>query len=109
MHRLVILCVCIVVANMAHAQALRCGLKLISPGDRKVEVLHRCGEPDSIDERVIYKVIYAYDKFNPALREVSVPIVVEEWLYNLGPHRLKRLLYFENGILLDIQALDYGY
>jgi len=38
-----------------------------------------------------------------------VEIVVEEWTYNFGPHRLMRVVRFENGLVTSITQLAYGY
>ena len=44
-----------------------------------------------------------------SLGETYVEIPVEIWIYNLGPRRLMRRLRFEDGRLVDIETLDYGY
>lgn len=36
-------------------------------------------------------------------------VLIEEWTYNLGSHRLMRLVRLENGIVIDIRHLGYGY
>ena len=38
-----------------------------------------------------------------------VEVPVETWTYNLGPHKLMRRLRFEDGIVVDIDTLGYGY
>jgi hypothetical protein len=35
--------------------------------------------------------------------------VVEEWTYNLGPNRMMRVVRFENGIVVEVTHLGYGY
>jgi hypothetical protein len=42
-------------------------------------------------------------------QEQVVPVNVEEWLYNFGPQYFMQLLRFENGRLVEIRNLGYGY
>jgi uncharacterized protein YvpB len=38
-----------------------------------------------------------------------VEIPVEVWVYNLGPNKLMRRLRFEDGLLVNVDELGYGY
>ncbi|CAG7856606.1 hypothetical protein MCAMS1_01160 [biofilm metagenome] len=101
------------------ALALRCGHELVSEGDYKDDVIEKCGEPDYVDshyERRGYSnnaEISNYGLFNnrgfPSNRfnygqqnYRDVEILVEEWTFNFGRSRLKKVLRFENGRLTDI-------
>jgi hypothetical protein len=91
------------------ADGMRCGNALITQGDSLLRVRHECGEPTYAAQYVTYgsQVV-----FNPLLRlysDLTVPIMVEEWTYNLGPTRFMRKLRFENGELITIESLKYGY
>lgn len=97
--------------------ALKCGSDLILEGDRKIEVLHKCGDPVTIDQRVEYEGL-RLQEFNLQGRnqphyifdyEQHKPIYIEEWTYNFGPRRFMRLIRFENGVLDEITVLGYGY
>lgn len=126
MARRVMLLLCwLLVASVAPASALRCGRAIVSKGDYKSEVLRKCGEPVSIDERVIYEVIrvpahgasryetYRYhddpQHTQTLYKEITVPVVLEEWFYNFGSHRFMRVLHFVDGKLRRIKTLEYGY
>ena len=39
----------------------------------------------------------------------SVEVPVETWVYNFGPSKFMRKLRFEDGVLVEIKVLDYGY
>ena len=41
--------------------------------------------------------------------EDAIEIIVEIWTYNLGPNKLMRQIRFEDGIVVDIDTLGYGY
>jgi hypothetical protein len=36
-------------------------------------------------------------------------VSVESWIYNLGPNKLMRRIRFEDGIVVQIETLGYGY
>ena len=110
------------------ALALRCKSKLVMEGDPQAKVLKFCGDPTSIQQRTIYRSGIPRDRFgqrvvvgsDDAQMDVSreellihdrsvVEVLVEEWTYNLGPHRLMRVVRFENGLVAEIRHLGYGY
>lgn len=104
------------------AAAFRCGSRLVTEGDPASKVLRFCGEPESVQERVIYRK--GLTRPRSVLRgpggvilqdevvfydESVVEVVVEEWTYNRGPHKLMRLVRFENGVVVEVLTLGYGY
>lgn len=91
------------------AFALRCGTDLVLEGDRKIDVLKICGPPDFKEERVVYEVVKIRHPGGGLALEKYVPVTIEEWTYNLGSHRLMRLLRFKDGVLKEIETLGYGY
>jgi hypothetical protein len=99
----------------------RCGTKIISKGDRKYDVLMKCGEPTYAStryEKRIRRDLFK-DLFPPAEQRESEKyreplfveefVEVEEWVYNLGSTHFIRYLTFENGILVELETGDYGY
>jgi len=80
------------------AQAFRCGNELVQEGDRKYEVIEKCGEPDFRDSHA-----GAY------LEGIGPVDVVETWYYNLGPTRLLRILTFHQGRLRSIETGGRGF
>jgi hypothetical protein len=110
------------------ALAFRCQGKIVKEGDPQARVLRYCGEPAGAQERVIYRsglpyarpgsrVIVGDGSFGVIDRREElavhdrsvVEVRVEEWTYNLGPHKLMRLVRFENGLVVDVTTLGYGY
>ena len=50
--------------------------------------------------------------FHGRLIEISselVEVPVEIWLYNLGPNKFMQRLRFEDGELIEIESLGYGF
>lgn len=126
--RTIVLMLCLIVGATNTADALRCGSRVVSKGAHKTDVWHKCGEPISIEERVIYTTDHHphryYSNHRPNHRpnhrqreqqlhkhprQVGIPITIEEWIYNFGPRRLMQKLQFENGKLVYIDSLGYGY
>ena len=97
----------LILAGWTSAWALRCGKNLVNVGDRKLEVLYRCGEPDLVDiwEEGRSGHFYYYGHWYPN----TGTVVVEMWSYNFGPSRFMRILRFENGRLTRIETIGYGY
>lgn len=104
----------------SHAHAFRCNTWVIDPGLRKAEVLGKCGTPFSQDQRTEYRIQRVREMVwtrpangGPAVQsavevERQVPVVIEEWVYNFGPHQFMQALRFENGVLVETRDLGYG-
>ncbi len=92
----------------ADAQALRCGTKLIRVGDDAYKVLQRCGEPDFVTERQVYRFARRTRGDRNRFFRSEETVHVEEWTYNRGRYSFSRRLVFENGRLVSIERLDYG-
>ena len=86
------------VAAPAHADALRCGARVVSTGALVAEVLSACGDP-------VYRDAWTY----PAPYSGEFVSDVEEWYYNFGPNQLLRILRIRNGELVEIATDGYGY
>jgi hypothetical protein len=104
------------------ALAFRCGNRIVSEGDHYSKVLKICGEPTGVQERVIYREGVTrprfrvdgpnglrYDQEVLQYERSYVEVLVEEWTYNFGPRRLMQLVRFENGFVVEVDQLGYGY
>jgi hypothetical protein len=109
------------------ALAFRCKGKLVMEGDPQFKVLKFCGEPVSVQQRTIYRSGIPRHRFvtGTTINEGAevgvssqellihdrsvVEVIVEEWTYNFGPHKLMRVVRFENGLVAEIDHLGYGY
>ena len=104
---MVVTVVALAASAASAADAFRCGSKLITRGDHAARVLRYCGESDAIQSRVAVRGVFAAGAvFLPGFYE---EIEIEEWTYNLGPHKLMRSVYLENGKVRDVDTLGYGY
>jgi len=86
-----------------YAATLDCAGGIVSDGDRRADLLMKCGEPDSKESHD--EVIG--DRPGPGVRRKFL-ITVEEWTYNFGPSRFVRIVTLKNGTISDIRAGNYG-
>lgn len=82
--------------------SMRCGKNLVHEGDNFDKVSRTCGEADAtyaMGERYVYRSI------RNTVEEAAVADVVkvDMWVYRGSDNELTRNLYFENGILVDIE------
>jgi hypothetical protein len=106
----------LLLACSVSASDFRCGSHIISPGDRKFDVLRKCGNPDNVEVREEVRIkrdlgaqLFLPGEEPPGFVFPRELVTVEEWEYNLGPQRLIRYLTFENSRLIKITTGDYGY
>lgn len=106
------------VAQFANADSMRCGNKLVLPGDSMHEVKARCGDPDDAMHRTeVRKTVNRVsgpcpDNVNgvkcSSSAVDSVEVAIDEWTYDFGPDRLIQELRFEDGKLVSITNRGYG-
>jgi len=89
MIRVAVLVISLCAAGHIRAE-MRCDESLVQRGYTFVEVLERCGAPDAEYRRVNFLTAGVY-------------LPVEEWFYEQGSNRFRRLLTFENGRLVRIE------
>ena len=108
---------------------LQCGNSSITTGTTQDEVAARCGQPAHVDHQVTYGESGAATPGDlapgnpvggplPGLPVRVLPgiagrsaaeIPVEIWTYNFGPSRLMQRIRFENGVVVKIESLGYGF
>jgi hypothetical protein len=88
------------------AFALRCGNKLVDIGDRKIEVLQKCGNPLFVENWQEEVIVYQGQLERQIRRITSTDI--EEWTYNFGANRFIYFLRFVNGRLNRIEEGQFG-
>jgi hypothetical protein len=104
-------------ASVVMADSFSCGSRIVSIGDRKQDVLRKCGDPSHVEYRGEVRTMR---DVGPRLQGIQIGlsrrplfveelVTIEEWEYNLGSTRFIRYLQFENGRLTSITEGDYGY
>jgi hypothetical protein len=92
-------------APQANAQTgMRCGTKLVR---------QLCGDPASAVRRVEFHTERVPVAPHPSGKgyvysERTVEVVIDEWLYDFGPHQFVRRLRFEQDRLVNTATEKYG-
>jgi hypothetical protein len=105
-----VLTLMILAAAPLHAQTLQCGTKLVTKGDISAKVAALCGRPTHIEHSFIsraWTARIAGQVSQGATTMIEIP--VEVWIYNLGPDKLMQQIRFEDGKVVNINSLGYGY
>ena len=97
-----------------YADSMRCGTRLVTPGDSKAEVLQRCGEPvfkettkllkETGQSTITLGSALGSERISTSQSEEIVPI--EEWTYKPGDGQFMRILTFRAGTLESIRLGD---
>jgi Protein of unknown function (DUF2845) len=96
--------------STAHADAMRCGNKLVTFGDTRSAVRSICGEPTDIQTRsILRRPTYDLHGRTIYFGDGYVEIPVEIWIYNFGPYKLMRQVRFVDGRVDEIETIGYGY
>lgn len=97
----------IIVAQHAWGDTMRCGNKLIIPGDSMAAVRAYCGRPTVVQSglRASANTVRVGSKSHT----VGAEVPVETWTYNRGPNKLMMRLRFVDGTVVAIKTLsEYG-
>jgi Protein of unknown function (DUF2845) len=78
---------------LANADSIRCGSRIIQRGSSSAELTAFCGEPAAVARPSSY------------LDQIEVEIRT----YNFGPNQLMERVRIENGVIVQIDSLGYGY
>jgi hypothetical protein len=98
------------IAAPAIADSMRCGTRLVTDGDSAGKLRSLCGEPASVSRTSILRppLVWLHGRpLRTGYGHVEVP--VETWEYNFGPSRLIVRVRLEDGRVVDIDTLGYGY
>ena len=94
---------------LAHAQSIRCSDKIIGTGASRAEVQGLCGDPAQVDHKTIYNSAAAGGGPTNVVAGTTVETQVEVWTYNFGPDKLMQRIRFEDGVVVRIESLGYGF
>ena len=96
-------------------QGFRCDTgRLVEEGDQSLEVQNRCGDPDFADsheeKRTVRRTVWTRVAGVPVAseEEVTVSVMIDEWIYDLGPNRFIRHLVFEQNRLVRVWTSGRG-
>ena len=105
------LAVVLSLAAASPAYAFRCGGHIISEGTTRSEVVSYCGDPTEVvsSSSILRRPVTWINGRPYTVGDGFVEIPVDIWLYNLGPNKLMQRIKFEDGRVVAIESLGYGY
>ena len=98
--------------GLAQADAMRCGTRLVTPGDSKVEVLNRCGEPLHKETVKLLTTSHERDlllssaKIRENRLKTEETVAIDQWTYKLEAGKFLRILTFRGNVLESITFGD---
>ncbi|OFX25220.1 MAG: hypothetical protein A2V77_17790 [Anaeromyxobacter sp. RBG_16_69_14] len=84
-----------------------CDSSAIRVGDRKLDLLAKCGQPTALDVRREKRAASAAAGDAAAIQFTTVEI--EVWTYDLGPHQFIVIATVEGGKVVAVKYGGYGY
>ena len=90
------------------AESIYCGNRVIAVGTSSAELAAACGEPAQVSKSSIL-VGSGVRGSRGAVTGSAEEIPVEIWTYNFGPDRLMERIRIENGVIVEMASLGYGY
>jgi hypothetical protein len=94
---------------LANGQSLQCSDRVISTGASRAEVAGLCGDPAQVDHKTIYNSVSAATPGLNVVAGATGEIQVELWTYNFGPDKLMQRIRFEDGVVVRIESLGFGF
>jgi Protein of unknown function (DUF2845) len=92
------------------AESMYCGNRVIAAGTSSAELEAACGEPAQVTKSSILSGSAGLVRGSGGVVAGSAEeIQVETWIYNFGPDRLMERIRIENGVIVDMASLGYGY
>lgn len=79
---------------------------IVSVGDAIPQVVKKCGPPAFAYQREQSRLDSNWRLYRA---RTYTTITIDDWTYNFGPNEFMYNLVFENGRVVRIESLDYGY
>jgi hypothetical protein len=93
--------------SIANGDSIRCGSRVVSTGDSKIEVISKCGPPDD-SETVSYDTKGSISSSGGSGSFSATTQKVDKLYYNCGEGRFIQVLIVINGKLVRIERGGYG-
>jgi hypothetical protein len=88
---------------------MRCGSRIIDRGSSSAEVSSFCGDPAQIDRTTAFRGSARIVDSDGRVTGIGADVQVEFWTYNFGPNLLMERVRIEDGIVVEVQSLGYGF
>ena len=95
--------------SLLMAESMYCGNRIVARGTSSAELVAACGDPAQVTKGVIINGAAGLQPGTGAVSGSAEEVQVETWIYNFGPDRLMERIRIENGVVVDMQSMGYGY
>lgn len=89
--------------------SLRCGNRLVSVGDTKLDLHARCGRPVYTASRTEERTRLARSRKDGVRAAETALVTVEQWTYDFGPSAFVHVVTLEAGRVVDVERGSYGH
>ena len=101
---------CLIAADQAWANSMRCGNSLVEVGQSMVTVRTLCGSPADVQHSVVVNETSTGGGDGRTRNTVGTEVPAEAWTYNRGPNQLMVSIRFVDGKVVAIETLhEYGH
>lgn len=107
MNRWLSLALLICTPTLAVSQSLRCSDKIISAGSTRAAVASLCGDPTQVEHKTIYNDVSG--AASNVIATTTAAVEFEMWVYNFGPNRLMQRIWLQDGVVVRIESMGYGF
>jgi hypothetical protein len=108
MKSILFLLITVALPSLSWADGVRCGSRIFTVGDSSAEMDAVCGHPAQVSRFTVDGVT---GSVRAGLRpqDTSGQTAVEIWTFNFGPNQFMQRVRIENGVVVKIESLGYGY
>jgi Protein of unknown function (DUF2845) len=103
-----LLLACAYLPGLASA-GMRCGSRIIDRGTSSAEVSSFCGQPTQVDHTTVFRGDARRVDDDGRVTGIGADVQVEFWTYNFGPNLLMERVRIEDGVVVEVQSLGYGF
>jgi Protein of unknown function (DUF2845) len=95
--------------SVVFADGIRCGSRLLMIGDSSTELAALCDKPAQTQHSKGYRSGTTRAGVRSTDSNTDDLVNVDIWTYNFGPNKFMQRVRIEDGVIVAIDTLGYGY
>lgn len=88
---------------------LRCGSRLVEPGNSTSKLINFCGQPTSVESKEDRIPVETVDQASGRTISTIETRPYQVWIYNFGPSRLVTRVTVRNNMVESMESAGYGW
>jgi len=89
--------------------SLRCGSRLVEPGNSTAKIINYCGQPASVERYENRVPVETVDQASGRTITTFESRPYQVWIYNFGPSRLVTKVRVRNNVIESMESAGYGW